>query len=187
MFWAVNGDGTAIYLVGKNGTATRQFTVDRVNGLPGNCKLGCSSEVKIAYDRLDDTIWYSPDTTERVYHFRIAPDALGNGVLVDTSPWVDVDSPPNDMPECPYGSYVSGIATGGADLFFEVSACLFYFEYAKDGNRVAAIPRAFETSGGLTCDNLSYPVSVIWMRDGWNSHIYALEQPRANACVYGGG
>jgi hypothetical protein len=187
LFWAVSGDGTAIYQLTKTGTATRQFTIDPVAGLPGACKFwsGCSSEVKIAYDRADDSIWYSPDTTRRVYHFSTTPDALGRGALVSTSPYVDVDVAPNDMPECPY-SYVSGIATGGTDLFFEVSGCNYYFEYAKTGARVGATPRQFSTSGGIGCDNLTYTVSVIWMRNGWNGHIYAIEQPRANACVYGG-
>jgi hypothetical protein len=186
MFWAVSSDGTTIYLVSKTGSATPQFTIDTVNGLPGNCKYGgCSSEVKIAYDR-SDTIWYSPDTTLRVYHFQTTGDAQGHGVLVASSPYVDVDIAPNDFsPQCPY-SYVSGIATGGSDLFFENSSCPYYFEYSKSGVKVAAIPISVTPSGGLTCDNLSYGASVIWMREGWTSHIYALEQPYANACVYGG-
>jgi hypothetical protein len=186
VFWAVSGDGTAIYRISKTGMATRQFAIDPVTSLPGGCKQGtCSPEVKIAYDRADDTIWYSPDTTRRVYHFKSTPDMFGKAQLIG---YVDVDVVPNAYyTECPYGSYVSGIATGGADLFFEVSACYYYFEFTKTGTKVGATPRAFTTSGGLACDNLSYPVSVIWMRNGWNGHIYALEQPRANACVYGGG
>jgi hypothetical protein len=187
-FWAVSGDGTVIYLINKMGLAIRQFTIDPA-GLPGTCRqTKCEAEVKIAYDRTDDTIWYSPDTTRRVYHFRTAPDLLGNAVPVAANPYIDVDLPPNDMsPECPNGSWASGIATGGANLFIEVSACNYYFEYTKTGTRVGAVARAYQTSGGLTCDNRTYPVSVIWMREGWNGHIYAFEQPRANACVFGGG
>ena len=188
VFWAVSGDGTAIYVISKTGMATRQFTINSATGLPGNCKATpCSAEVKISYDRVDDTIWYSPDTTRRVYHFQTTGDALGNGVLVATNPYVDVDVPPNDMSaQCPYGSYVSGIASGGSDLFFENSACNYYFDYTKTGVQVAAIPHGILTSGGLACDNVSYSVSVIWMRAGWDGHIYAFEQPGANACVYGG-
>ena len=186
MFWAVSGDGTAIYLVTKSGMAYRQFTVDTVNGLPGNCKNSCQNEVKIAYDRSDDTIWYSPDTTSRVYHFRTYGDMLGKAIPVPGTPWVDVDVAPNTMaPECP-ASYVSGIATGGTSLFFEISNCNYYFEYSKTGTKVGATPRSFTTSGGLACDNVSYTVSVIWMRAGWDPHMYAIEQPRASACVYGG-
>jgi hypothetical protein len=184
-FWTVSGDGTGIYAMGKDGSAWRVFTVNQ-GMLPGGCKTTppCSQEVKIAYDRTDDTIWYSPDTTKRIYHFRTYGDLLGNAILIG---YFDVDVAPNDMSMCPSGSYASGIAVGGTDLFIENSACNYYFEYSKTGTRVAAIARGFATSGGLACDNLTYAVSVIWMRNGWNSHIYAIEQPSANACAYGGG
>jgi hypothetical protein len=187
LFWAVSGDGKTIYLLSKTGTATQQFIIDTVNGLPGNCKDTCSSEVKIAYDRSDDTIWYSPDTTARVYHFQSTGDVQGNGVLVAATPYVDVDVAPNEMArECAGYSYVSGIATGGSDLFFANSSCPYYFEYSKTGLKVAVIAQPLPAAGGLGCDNVNYPVSVIWEWDGWANHIYAVEQPRAGACVYGG-
>jgi hypothetical protein len=186
LFWAVSGDGTAIYQITKGGIATRQFTIDTVNGLPGNCKNSCSNEVKIAYDRSDDSIWYSPDTTKRVYHFQATGDMLGRAVLATVNPYVDVDVAPNTFaPECG-SNYVSGIASGGSGLFFEISNCNYYFEFTKAGVKVGATPHSPLTSGGLACDNVSYSVSVIWMRLGWDPHIYAVEQPRANACVYGG-
>ena len=187
-FWAVSTDGTVIYLIDKMGMALSQFAIAQAT-LPGTCKqTRCETEVKIAYDRTDDTIWYSPDTTRRVYHFHTTGDLLGNAVPVAANPYFDVDVAPNDMAAyCPIGSWASGIATGGSSIFIEVSACNYYFEYSKTGTRLGAIPRGFETSGGLTCDDHTYPVSVIWMREGWNGHIYAIEQPRAGACVYGGG
>ncbi len=187
-FWAVSTDGTVIYLIDKMGLALRQFAIDQ-STLPGTCgQTRCEPEVKIAYDRTDDTIWYSPDTTRRVYHFQTTGDLLFNAVPVAANPYFDVDVPPNDMDAyCPVGSWASGIATGGSSIFIEVSACNYYFEYSKTGTRLGAIPRGFETSGGLTCDDHTYPVSVIWMREGWNGHIYAIEQPRPSACVYGGG
>lgn len=187
-FWAVSTDGTVIYLIDKTGLALRQFAINSLT-LPGRCKLlKCEAEVKIAYDRTDDTIWYSPDTTRRIYHFQTTGELLGNAVLVAANPYFDVDVPPNDMNAyCPFGSWASGIATGGSSIFIEVSACNYYFEYSKTGTRLGAVPRAFDTSGGLTCDDHTYSVSVIWMREGWNGHIYAIEQPRASACVYGGG
>jgi hypothetical protein len=187
-FWAVSTDGTVIYLIDKMGLALRQFAIVQ-STLPGTCRqLKCDAEVKIAYDRTDDTIWYSPDTTRRVYHFQTTGDLLSNAVPVAANPYFDVDVPPNDMNAyCPLGSWASGIATGGASIFIEVSGCNYYFEYSKTGTRLGATPKGFSTSGGLTCDNRTYPVSVIWMREGWNGHIYAIEQPRASACVYGGG
>jgi hypothetical protein len=187
LFWAVSGDGTGIYLLNKtSGMATRQFTIDPTN-LPGLCKTqGCQAEAKINYDRSDGTIWYAPDVTRRVYHFQSTPDLLGRGVLVTSSPYFDVDVAPNDMNAYCGWSGVEGLATGGADLFFTIGGCHYYFEYSKTGTRVAAIPRQSTSSGDFECDNISYSVSVIWAREGWTGHIYALEQPSANACVYGG-
>ena len=96
-FWAVSGDGTVIYLIDKMGLALRQFAIDQ-STLPGTCKEAkCEAEVKIAYDRTDDTIWYSPDTSRRVYHFQTTGDLLDNAVAVAANPYFDVDVPPNDM------------------------------------------------------------------------------------------
>jgi len=188
MFWATGGDGLSIYLLAKTGAATLMFTIDPVNDRPGWQARTFITETKLAYDGTDDTIWYSPDTTRRVYHFHTTGDLLGNAVPVAANPYFDVDVAPNDMGAyCPVGSWASGIATGGSSIFIEVSACNYYFEYSKTGTRLGAIPSAFQTSGGLTCDDHTYPVSVIWMRQGWNGHIYAIEQPRAGACLYGGG
>src|SRR5438034_11026383 len=75
-FWAVSTDGTVIYLIDKMGMALSQFAIAQAT-LPGTCKqTRCETEVKIAYDRTDDTIWYSPDTTRRVYHFHSTGDLL---------------------------------------------------------------------------------------------------------------
>jgi hypothetical protein len=187
IFWVVSGDGTGIYLLNKSsGVAMRQLTIDPTN-LPGMCKTqGCLPEAKINYDRSDDTIWYAPDTTHRVYHFQSTPDLFGRGVLVASSPYIDVDVAPNDMNAWCGQSEVEGLATGGTDLLFTLGGCHWYFEYSKTGTRVAAIPRQSMGSGDVECDNISYSVSVIWAQDGWSGHIYATEQPRANACVYGG-
>jgi hypothetical protein len=186
LLWAVSGDGSIIYTITKGGMATQRFTIDTQNGLPGNCKSSCGFEVKMAYDGSDDTIWYAPDNTQRIYHFATTGNAMGKGVLVAATPYVDVDVAPNSFsPECA-GSAVSGIATGGSGLFIAAQNCKYYFEFSKTGSKVGGTARPFHTFGGLSCDNVSYTVSVIWMRYGWNGHIYAFEQPRANACVYGG-
>jgi len=39
----------------------------------------------------------------------------------------------------------------------------------------------------VQCDNRSYSVSVFWIKDGYEGHIRAFEQPSANACPFGGG
>lgn len=186
LFWAVSGDGSIIYTITKGGMATQRFTIDTTqNGLT-SCASSYCREVKIAYDRSDDSIWYAPDDTRRIYHYSTTPSALGGGVLVAATPYVDIDVAPNNFsPECPSSS-VSGIATGGSSLFIAAQNCNYYFEFSKTGAKLGSTARAFNTFGGLACDNVSYPVSVIWMRYGWNGHIYAFEQPRASACAYGG-
>src|SRR5207248_3493118 len=136
-FWAVGGDGLSIYLLTKSGAATLKYTVDPVNDRPNFQTNRYVTEVKIAYDRSDDTIWYSPDATTRIYHYSTAADSLGTAQLVATSPYVDVGLAPNDMTaECGY-SQSSGVAVGGADLFVSVAGCNYLFEYTKSGTKVA--------------------------------------------------
>jgi hypothetical protein len=193
-FWAIGGDGVSMYLMDKAGNATLQYRVDPSTDRPGNCKPrgtlwmdGCSNEVKINYDGTDDSIWYAPDTTERIYHYQTIPDAFGTAQLTAQNPFVDVDVPPNDMFNvCGY-SQVSGVAVGGADLFINVAGCAAYFEYSKGGLRVGAYPMQPPTSGDIECDDRSYNVAVIWAREGWNGHIYAYQQPTDHSCRFGGG
>ena len=188
-FWAVGGDGLSIYLLSKTGLATLRYTIDPIADRPGNCKVGggCPSEAKINYDGTDDTLWYAPDTSARIYHYASSPDALGTASLVAATPYIDVDVAPNDMlTECGY-SQSSGFAVGGDHLFIGVISCPYLFEYSKTGVKLALTPISVASSGDLECDNLSYGVSVIWARGGWDGHIRAYEQPAANACAYGGG
>src|SRR5437867_4423053 len=154
-FWAVGGDGVSIYLLSKTGVATPVFWVDPINDRPGDCKRGCVQEVKINYDGTDDTIWYAPDTTYRIYHYRTTPDALGTAQLVDSSPFIDVDIPPNDMSQqCGY-SLVSGVAVGGSSLFITVSGCPYYYEFSKTGTKLGFYPEQPPSSGDWECDNIS--------------------------------
>jgi hypothetical protein len=146
--------------------------------------------MKIAYDSEGDTIWYSPDATVRIYHYQTYASGRGSAVLVSATPYIDVGQAPNDMaPECGY-SQSSGIAVGGANLFVSISGCSRLFEYSKTGVKVASFP--FNSGGGasaqdLECDNVSYGVSVLWLRDGYDGHIRAIQQPSASACRMGGG
>ncbi len=188
-FWATGSDGLSIYLLTKSGMATLVFTVDPMQDRPGFQTNQYATEVKIAYDRSDDSIWYSPDATGRIYHYSTTADLLGTAQLVSASPYIDVNVPPNDMTaQCGY-SQSSGIATGGASLFVSVAGCFNLFEYSKTGTKLAW--HAYNTYAGgspqdVECDNLSYGVPVFWIRDAWDGHIRAFEQP-GSACLYGGG
>lgn len=189
-FWAVGGDGTSIYLLSKTGAAALQFVIDPANDRPQFQAGPFATEAKIAYDRTDDTIWYSPDATVRIYHYHTAADALGTAQLVSATPFINVGLAPNDMtPQCGY-SQSSGVAVGGANLFVTAAGCSYYFEYTKTGQKVAYY--AYNLTGqfntqDLECDSRSYGVGVFWVRDGYNGHIRAFEQPGADACVFGGG
>ncbi len=192
MFWAAGGDGLSIYLLSKSGAATLRFTVDPINDRPGNCKWQCLTEINsLAYDRADDTIWYAPDASFRIYHYRSYADILGTAVLVSDSPYVDLDVAPNDLyPQCGFNNG-TGVAVGGSHLFVRTATgqttCPYYFEYTKTGTKLAWYPSDLPHAQDLECDNLSYGVSVIWARDSGDGHIRAFEQPSAGACVFGGG
>jgi hypothetical protein len=188
--WGAGGDGVSIYLLSKTtGTATLAFTVDPATDRPGNCKVGCSQEINgLAYDGVDDTIWYSPDATMRVYHYHSFADVDGTAVLVTETPYVDVDVPPNDMtPECGYDNN-SGVAVGGDHLFLAGGGCRWLFEYTKTGTKLGYIQYSYgqQSPWELECDNVSYSVPVFWAKDGWDGHIRAIEQPAGTGCSYGG-
>jgi hypothetical protein len=189
-FWAISGDGMAVYFLSKAGTATLAYRIDPLADRPGLQTGIFAVEAKIAYDGADDTIWYSPDATSRIYHYHTVADALGTATLVAATPYIDVNVAPNDMDaQCGY-SQSSGVAVGGANLFISVAGCPYYFEYTKTGAKVAAYAYNF-TGGGspqdLECDNVSYGVAVLWNKEGYEGRIRAVELPSADACVFGGG
>ena len=190
-FWAVGGDGLSIYRLSKTGIATLAFRVDPNTDRPGFQPVGdYPNEIKIAYDAADDTIWYSSDAGVRIYHYQTTADTDGSAVIVGSTPYIDVDAPPNDMAtECGY-SQSSGVTVGGAHLFVTVSGCSVLFEYTKTGTKVASMtltPYNASDTEDLECDSLSYSVPVFWVRDGYDGHIRAFQQPASNSCLYGGG
>jgi len=189
-FWAIGGDGLSMYLLTRAGVATLVFTIDASVDRPGFVPGPFPSETKVAYDASDDTLWYSPDGNARIFHYRTTADASGSASLVDANPYIDVGAAPNDMvAECGY-SQSSGVAVGGAHLFISVAGCGYYFEYSKTGQKIAAY--AYNTNAGTStqdveCDDRSYAVPVLWIRDGYDGHMRAFEQPSAGACAFGGG
>jgi hypothetical protein len=194
-FWGAGTDGQSIYLLTKPTTTTPMSTgtlmfVTTPAQRPGNCDngFGCIPLIDgLAYDGIDDTIWYSPDASQRVYHYETF--AVG-GMAVLAAPvpgYMDVNDPPNDMaPQCGF-NYSSGVAVGGPDLFLGADGCDFYFQYSKTGTKLAFFPYTASRAEDMECDNVSYSVSVIWVRDANDGHLRAFEQPRANACILGGG
>jgi hypothetical protein len=191
-FWTVGGDGLTIYQLSKTGLATTAFAIDPAQGRPGACKTTiCWSSLVdgLAYDAADDTLWYKPDASNRIYHYLSHGDLLGRAILAPT-PYLDTDVAPNDLAsQCGF-NYPSWVVVGGADLFVGADKCQYYFEFAKSGTMVgwSAYNTRGTPDGDAECDNLSYaPVSVLWARDVNDGHIRAFEQPAPAACVYGGG
>jgi hypothetical protein len=88
-------------------------------------------------------------------------------------------------PQCGY-AIVSAVAVGGDYLFLGAGGCPRYFEYTRSGVKVASFPMTGTSVGDFECDNVSYPVSVIWVKNSFWGEIRAYEQPAANACEFGG-
>jgi len=183
LFWAVSGDGSAIYQLTRTGIATQIFRIGPADR-PGFQTGPFPVETKITYDRGDDTIWYSPDATSRIYHYTTTPTMLGTATLAPT-PYVDV----NVTAQCGFNQ-ASGVGTGGSSLFVTVTGCPFLFEYSKTGAQLNFYPINYagaQSTQQPACDNLSYAVPVFWIKDGYASRIRAFEQPAGTPCVYGGG
>jgi len=180
VFWAVGSDMLSIYTITKSGAATLRFTVDPSVDRPGYTVT--FEEVKLAYDRSDDTIWYDPDATNRIFHYSTTPDALGTAQLVAATPFIDATEV---AAQCGYNQ-TSGVAVGGSHLFISVAGCPYFFEYTKTGVKVAWYPMSDPSPGDFECDNVSYAVDVIWMKSTWEGRIQAYEVPEGS-CVLGGG
>jgi hypothetical protein len=190
VFWAAGGDGLSIYRVTKTGIATLAFAIQPLLGeRPGDCKMGfCWALIDgLAYDASDDTLWYKPDASNRIYHYHTYGSLLGTAVLASPA-YVDTDVAPNDLAsDCGF-NYPSWVVVGGGDLFVGADRCEYYFEYAKAGAKLARTSYNFRGTpdGDAECDDQSYAVSVIWTRDVHDGHIRAFEQPSAGACAFGG-
>jgi hypothetical protein len=185
LFWAVSGDGSAIYQLTTAGVATQIFRIGPADR-PGFQTGPFPVETKIAYDRSDDTIWYSPDATSRIYHYTTTPTALGTATLAPT-PYIDV----NVTAQCGFNQS-SGVGTGGTSLWITATGCPYFFEYSKTGTQLNFYPLNYTGTMSTqqpACDNLSYPTPVLWIKDGYNSRIRAFEQPAGTPtpCVFGGG
>src|SRR5439155_12423765 len=67
-FWAVGGDGLAIYLLRKTGVATLAVKVDPNTDRPGSEPVGdYPNDIKLAYDAGGNTISYSSEAGLPIY------------------------------------------------------------------------------------------------------------------------
>ena len=184
LLWGASA--TDIYLIDRTtGSATFQFSVFGM--LVGDCDngFGCPTLVDgIAFDGIDDgvdgdpgTVWYSPDASQRIYQFDT------DGALLS---FFDVNDPPNDTaPECGF-NYSSGVAVGGPLVYNAADGCDFYFQYDRAGTKLAAFPYDGQRAEDLECDDVTFAVDVMWVRDASDGHFRAFEVPEGT-CAVGGG
>lgn len=179
VFWGAQG--TNIYKIASNGTATLAFSV--AGNLPGDCNngFGCLSLVDgLNYDGSDDSIWYSPDASQRAYHYAT------NGTLLG---FVDVNVPPNDMaPVCGF-NYNSGVATGSDILYLGANGCNHIFKYAKNGTLLNSFSIGTGRTEDMECDDITFAANgtdAIWTKDAFDTELIAFAVPQST-CKFGGG
>jgi hypothetical protein len=182
-FWAVDTTGLGVYKVTREGLALPQFVLVPALDLPGQCDVatGCSTVVSaIAYDGADDTLWFAPEDSQRVYHFTTAGQLLG---------YFDTNEVSGSLfPECTTNG-VSGLAAGANSVYLAAGACASAFRYGKSDTVTPTKLSAFKAPAGASdveCDSLTFPATVVWMRSTVDGRLRAVEVA-PGTCVFGGG
>ena len=234
MFWAAGSSFDPelfpIYLMDKTGHAQLVMNLTVPLGTHGFCDtqgdpvdVGCKTLVDgIGYDATTDTIWYSPDESNRIYNFEVNDDPLN--VLTPTlRGWFDINDPgtgaePDNMaPECG-DDFSSGVAAGGSVLYLTHGNChsttpgqlAWFFRYDKTlynppvsnpclppggdtqfatncpGNKLFVYPYDAERAEDDECDDVTFNVDVMWIRDSLDDAMRAYEVP-SGTCIFGGG
>ncbi len=185
VFWGVDATGLNVYRIEKDGWAGLEFTIIPALDLPGSCNLlsGCSSTVSgLAYDASNDSLWYLPQGSQRVYHFNAAGMLLG---YFDTNAGAGTV-----VPDCATNN-VTGIAAGASVLYLTAGSCTRAFQYAKSdtgaGTKLSSFSVGGVQSAGAACDSVTFPsTTALWLRDAGNNHLRAI-QIQSGSCVLGGG
>jgi hypothetical protein len=175
VFWATDSTGLTVYTVDRTGLALLQFAINPLTDLPGLCGslTGCSSTISdLAYDATDDSLWYLPVGSSRVYHIDTAGNALG---------YLDLGSV-----GC---STVSGLAAGETSLY--LSGCGRVIRAAKTDTGTSSVLSSFASpvtsAREIECDDVSFaPASALWMRDRATGALRAV-QIAGGSCHFGGG
>jgi hypothetical protein len=123
----------------------------------------------IAWDVIDDSVFVSPDISDRIFRYSETGTALGT-----------VNAPAG----CPN----SGIAVSGQNLFAACNGVLRIHQLDKtNGNVFTSFDSAGQRTEDLECDPVSFPgVSAMWSKDAFTPTVYAFEIP-AGTCGFGGG
>lgn len=188
IFWGASG--TEISKITTAGVCTPWFNV--AGFLPGDCSngFGCLSLIDgINYDPFDDSIWYSPDASQRIYHYNIPPAPIV-GALPHTLPFFDVNVAPNDMvPQCGF-NYSSGIATGVGNIMYAgADGCATVFKYDKTtGTKIGFFSIPAQRHEDQECDNITFAslgTDAMWDKDAFDNEIRAFAVPRGTCIAQG--
>jgi hypothetical protein len=180
VFWGVDATGLNVYRIEKDGWVGLQFTLIPVLDLPGACNnfTGCSTTVTgLAYDATNDSLWYVPQGSQRVYHFNTAGQPLG---YFDTA----------NVPDCATNA-VTGVAAGASVLYLTAAGCGRAFQYAKSdfgtGTKLSSFSASSTQSAGASCDNKTFVnKTALWVRDAGSGSVRAIEVA-GSSCIFGGG
>ena len=176
VFWGVDATGLDVYRIERDGWVGLQFTLVPALDLPGTCNslAGCSTTVSgLAYDATDDSLWYVPQGSSRVYHFNTAGQPVG---YFDTT----------TFPECATNG-ATGIAAGAGVLYLTAGSCTQAFQYTKAGAKSSSFSVGGVQSAGASCDDVTFAgKTAMWVRDAGSGHLRAIEIP-SGSCVLGGG
>ena len=169
-FWGASG--TQISLIAPNGTCITQFNV--AGNLPGDCKrsFGCISLVDgIDFDPGDNSIWYTPDASLRVYHYDVSGCPGGLPTCGGLLGFFDVDVAPDDMVlECGF-NYSSGVATGvdPSAIYVAADGCDTVFHFDKvSGAKVLSFPVVAQRNEDMECDDVTFKAQLtdaVWVKD----------------------
>jgi hypothetical protein len=182
-FWAVDSTGLGVYQVTRDGFASMQFVLVPALDLPGLCDvaLGCSAVVSgLAYDATNDSLWYAPQGSQRIYHFTTAGQPIGYFDTNETSGSL--------FPDCTTNG-VSGIAAGANSLYIAAGDCASAFRYTKSDTQTAVKLTTFKApagSGDVECDDVTFAATVVWVRSVSDGHLRAVEVA-PGTCAFGGG
>jgi hypothetical protein len=182
-FWAVDSTGLTIYQLTRDGLAWPQFVLVPALDLPGLCDVptGCSTVVSgLAYDAKTDSLWYAPQSSQRVYHLTTAGQLIGYFDTNETSGSL--------FPDC-LTNGVTGLAAGADSVYVAAGDCTNGFRYAKSDTQTATKLSTFRAPGGsgdVECDNVTFPATVVWVRSVADGHLRAVEVS-PGTCVFGGG
>jgi hypothetical protein len=182
-FWAVDSTGLTIYQLTRDGLAWPQFVLVPALDLPGLCDVptGCSTVVSgLAYDAKTDSLWYAPQSSQRVYHLTTAGQLIGYFDTNETSGSL--------FPDC-LTNGVTGLAAGADSVYVAAGDCTKGFRYAKSDTQTATKLSTFRAPGGsgdVECDNVTFPATVVWVRSVADGHLRAVEVT-PGTCVFGGG